>query len=482
MPSYPLPPLPERPKQGLAQSLAESIASQIANGAYKAGDRLPSLRELAQRFGYAKNTVVAAFEILVARGLLDPRRGAGYFVRDIKAAPHRQDAGGLTRAMDTVWLMRQQFAASDGHIVAGAGLPPAEWMSGARLDKLHHKIARAGLGTMSGYGDPFGYEPLRRHLVRNCGDLGIDAEPSEIVTFHGANDAADVLIRYFIPSGECVFVDEPGYYPLFGKLKLAGADIVGIPRRGDGPDVQALERSLRIKKPRLFFTQSVGQNPTGSDISPANAFRVLQLANEHNFLVVEMDPVGDFAPASAPRMCSLDQLDRTIYIGTFSKTFSAPLRVGFVACRADLAQGLADLKAITHVNSSEYCERTMDAVLTEGHYHRHLKGLRAKLAAARKTALALFDELGAEVFSRSPHSLYVWATLPGFADSIELAEILLREKIVLAPGRIFNLDSDPTSPWVRYNVAAGANPRFGKVLKAVLQRRHVQRPARRKLD
>jgi DNA-binding transcriptional MocR family regulator len=453
----------------LAGSLADTIARQIAEGTYRAGDKLPSLRELAGLHGVAKNTIVAA-ELLVAKGLIDPRRGSGYFVRtDAKPRPE-EEAGSLGRAMDIVWLMREQLKSEPGTLSVGDGFPPVAWLAEARLDKFHHKVVRTGLGSLFRYGHRFGYEPLRVHLVRKLGDFGIGTEPRQIVLTHGANHAMDILIRYFVPPGAAVLVDDPGYYPLFGKLKLAGARVIGVPREPDGPDVAALEALLQREHPRLFFTQSVGHNPTGSDTSAAKAYRILQLAQKHDLLLVENDPLADFKPTTAPRLSALDQLERTIYIGSFAKSFSAALRVGFIACSADLASDIADLKALIHVSSSEYAERTVDVILSEGHYQRYLAKLRQRLANATQEALAFFDGVGADIFVRSPSSLYLWAALPGVDDTLELAKALLQEKIVTAPGRVFRVDSSAVSRWGRYNVGAMADRRFASALRATLAR------------
>ena len=459
----------------IASSLADSLARQIAEGAFKPGDKLPSLRVLASLHDYAKNTVVAAFEMLVARGLVEPRRGSGYFVksqavdangRTSSAVAQDEATGSLGRAMDIVWMIREQFKTVPDALPVGDGFPPVEWLADVRLDKYHHRVVRTGLGTTFRYGTRFGYAPLREHLVGKLADFGIAVEPRQIVMTHGANDALDLVIRYFIPPGAVVLVDDPGYYLLHGKLKLAGARIVGVPRMPDGPDLVALEQLLITHKPRLFFTQSVAQNPTGSDTSPAKAFRILQLAQAHNLLIVENDALADFKPTASARLSSLDQLERTIYIGSVSKSFSAALRVGFIACNADLASDLADLKALVHVNSSEYCERMLDVILSEGRYQRHLARLRSRVAAAMVQAQDLLDELGASIFVRTPHSLYLWAALPGVEDSLTLARELQPRGLMLAPGRIFCVDAASPSPWSRFNVGALAQ---GKVRSALLE-------------
>ncbi|MES2532999.1 MAG: PLP-dependent aminotransferase family protein [Pseudomonadota bacterium] len=473
--SPPIKPTPSTPpakgrSASLPITLADAIERQIADGAFKAGDKLPSLRELAELHKYSKNTVVAAFELLVSRGLLEPRRGSGYFVLGRTAVKRKEEeAGNLGRAMDIVWLMREQLKTEPDMLGVGDGFPPVEWLADVRLDKYQQKVVRTGLGALFRYGSRFGYAPLRDHLVRKLADFGIGAEPRQIVLTHGANEAMDIVIRYFVPPGGKVLVDDPGYYPLFGKLKLASAEVFGVPRLADGPDLEALEQLLITQRPRLFFTQSLAHNPTGSDLSAAKAFRVLQLAQKYNLLIVEDDPLADFKPMSSPRLSSLDQLERTIYIGSFSKSFSAALRVGFIACGADLASDLADLKALIHVSSSEYCERTVDVMLSEGHYQRHLKRLRARLEEATTDANKLFESVGATVFARNAQSLYLWATLPGAPDSLELAQALLPQKIVMAPGRVFSIDSAEPSPWSRFNVGAVTDPRFATALRATLR-------------
>ena len=167
-------------------------------------------------------------------------------------------------------------------------------------------------------------------------------------------------------------------------------------------------------------------------------------------------------------MSALDQLERTVYIGSFSKSFSAALRVGFIACGAALASDLADLKALVHVSSSEYCERMVDVMLREGHYERHLVRLRQRLQAATGNALQVLDALGAKVHVRPTSSLYLWAAFPGVENSLTLAQDLMPEKIIMAPGRVFSVDPTAVSPWSRCNVGAVVSPRFQTALAAQL--------------
>ena len=450
----------------LAQQLAASLVEQIGNGTYRAGDRLPSLRECMRLFGHSKNTVINAYESLASQGLIEARHGLGFFVRHDAPATHESDDPlPYARAMDTVWLMRQQFVREPGHSPLGEGFPPVDWLMDMRLDKFTRQIMRTGVSTLFRYGNRLGNAGLRQHLVQKLASYSISATPRQIVTTHGANHALDLIVRRFVAPGDTVLVEDPGYYPLFGKLQLQGARMLPVPRLPDGPDIQVLEQHLRLHKPKLFFIQSVGHNPTGSDISPGVAHRLVQLAQAHNFILVDDDALADFKPASAIKVSALDQLRHSLYVGSFSKSVSAALRVGFIAGSKELIDELGDLKMLLHTSSSEFCERTVDVILMEGHFLRHLIRLQERLKAATAAGLQMLDEIGAQVFCRPEQSLYLWARFKHIDDARELTRQLLPKGFMIAPGHIFSPEQSRINPWTRLNVAYLNDPLLMAVFK-----------------
>ncbi|MBW0448488.1 PLP-dependent aminotransferase family protein [bacterium M00.F.Ca.ET.228.01.1.1] len=445
----------------LSSSMADTLARQIEEGVFPAGTKLPSIREYAEASGCSKNTVISAFETLTANGLIEPRRGSGFYVaRQVKAAAEPEDARVLDRAMDTVWLMREQLQVKPAVLNLGEGFPPIDWLEGTRLDQYHQRVVRTGVASLFRYGSRYGYLPLRQSLQQKLSGYEIDAPPSQIVLTHGANQAMDLVLRYFVRPGDAVLVDDPGYYPLFGKLKLSGANIIGVPREVDGPNLAELERCMVEHRPKLFFTQSVGHNPTGTDTSAAKAYRILQLAEHHDTVIVENDAFADLRPRSLTRIATLDQLRRTIYIGSFSKSVSAALRVGFLACNAALASDLADVKMLIHVSSSEYSERTLAAIVSDGHFMRHTNQLQEKLRRATAAGKNVLKKVGASIFKESDQSMYLWASLPGWPDSMKLAKAMLNHGVILAPGAVFSPTSDKVSPYCRFNVGYLSDERF----------------------
>lgn len=452
-----------QPTLSNANQVASDLRQQITEGTCAIGERLPSIRRLVAQYGFSKNTIVDAYERLIASGHVEARRGSGYYVSQRSAEPPAEDEpSSLDRALDSVWMMREQLNNDPQHLAVGHGIPPGQWLADNRLERIQQRVSRVALESMFQYGNPYGYRPLRDLLERKLAGFSIQARANQIVLTFGANEALDIVVRCLMRPGDIALVDEPGYYPLYGKLRLHGTTVVGVPREADGPDVATFERLVATTKAKVFFTQSVGQNPTGSDISPAKAFRLLQVAEKHGVTIVENDAVADLKPTAVSRLSSLDQLRRTVYIGSFTKSVAAALRVGFIAADAGLAERLADVKMLVHVSTSEYAERTVDAVLRAPEHPRQLVQLQQQVERATRHAAKVLTGLGANLFCSPSHTLYLWAEFPWAPDSLALAKNLLKDKVALAPGAFFGIDARHVSAWSRYNVGYVVDPKFAR--------------------
>jgi DNA-binding transcriptional MocR family regulator len=276
---------------------------------------------------------------------------------------------------------------------------------------------------------------------------------------HGANHAMDLIIRRYVSAGDNVLVDDPGYYPLLAKIALAGASAIGVNRRHDGPDTADLEAKARATGARLFFTQSLAHNPTGGSITFGTAYSVLRVATEFNLLVIEDDPFADILPYTAPRLAALDQLERVIYIGTFSKTLAGSFRAGYLAGAANLASELNELKVITTISTSAHDERLIFQLIENGHYLKHLRRLRARASAATAESVEALEALGLTIRRPIGGGFYLWVDLPEHMGGEDLAHDAAKSGIFIAPAANFSTDQNPP-PAMRINVAHGANPVF----------------------
>ena len=250
---------------------------------------------------------------------------------------------------------------------------------------------------------------------------------------------------------------------MFGNLRLQGVDMLAVPRNPDGPDLATLEKLAAAHRPKVYFTQSVMQNPTGTDMSPHVGFKVLQAAERHNFTIVEDDIFCDLQVKPTPRLATLDQLNRVIYVRSFSKTLSGSLRVGFVACAQDTANQLADIKMLTSITTSLFTERLIYLMLVDGHYRKYLSRLHERLGAARLDVVRAFERIGLELFVEPADGMFVWARFPHIEDSLALAETAQRGGLMLAPGTVFRPHLE-RSPWMRFNVAVCEEPRVQALL------------------
>jgi DNA-binding transcriptional MocR family regulator len=438
----------------LANQIVAGIKRQIDDRHLRPGSKLPSIRNFAKTYGISRFTVVESYDRLVAMGYLQSRRGAGFYTA---AAPTPAEApvpsDNHKRNEELVWLIRRLLEADESTLLAGGPWLPNSWLDEAGIRASLNVLARKNGAYLLEYGEPFGYLPLREHLALMLSSLGITAHPGQILLTQGTSQALELVIRYLLKPGDAALVDDPGYYNMFGNLRLQGVTMLAVPRNLDGPDVGVLEQLAAAHRPKVYFTQSVMQNPTGSDMSPHVAFKLLQAAERHSFMVVEDDIFCDLQVKTTPRLATLDQLKRVIYARSFSKTLSGSLRVGFLACTQDIANELADIKMLTSITTSQFTERLVYLMLVDGHYRKYLSRLHERLGEARVNVMRAFERIGLELFVEPTDGMFVWARFPHVDDSLTLAEASQRDGIMLAPGVVFRPHLE-RSPWMRFNVTA----------------------------
>ncbi|MGS0742703.1 aminotransferase-like domain-containing protein [Glaciimonas sp. GG7] len=454
----------------LVEQIVRSIETRIDDKLLRTGARMPSIRQYADLNGVSRFTVVESYDRLVAKGFLESRRGSGFYVRErsplINAHQGAPSDPFPTPLIDVVWLVRSMFRQMPTQKKPGSGTLPVEWLDGDLIANALRAISRQNSSQLLGYGDPQGFLPLRQQLQLKLAELEIAVTPEQIVTTTGVTQGLDIVARHFTQPGDVIFVDDPSWFLMFGSFAALGAKVIGIPRLGDGPDIAKLAELAAIHKPKLYVLVSVLHNPTSTSLSAAQAFQILKIAEEHDFTLVEDDIYCDMHPGSAvqpaTRLATLDQLNRVIYLGGFSKTLSANLRVGFMACSRSMAQHLTDRKMLTSLTTSEIGERVVYKILSEGHYRKHADRLRTKLDSARDKTIRHLERLGMNVDIVTPAGMFVWVDV-GF-DTNVLAEKAAAQGFMLAPGSLFSPNQLPSSR-MRINVAAMSDPGIWRFLE-----------------
>lgn len=446
-----------------------SVRARIDGRAIGKGAKLPSVRKLAEQLEVSKSTVVEAYDRLAAEGIVEARRGSGFYVAHSPAPPPLtlDAAPPLNPGIDLRAIVRQALEERPNAPQPAAGWLPETWLQTEALDKALRAATRGPSAAKLRYDSPLGFEPLRRLIASRLAERGAPIAPQQIVLTDSATQGLDLAARLFLSPGDCVVIDDPHYFNIVQLLNMHRAKIVLAPFLRDGPDLAALEAVFAEHRPRLYMTVAGPHNPTGATWSPANAHRALKLAERHDVVIIEDDIYGDFEPAPTPRLASFDGFERVIQVGGFSKTISAALRVGYVAARPDWAEALVDLKLAATLGNSALAATVIHRLLTEGGYRRHLDTLRPKLSAAIAASVRRLSALGLVPWVEPRGGMFLWAELPDGLDAVEVASEALKEDVIFAPGRAFS----PNARWrghMRFNVATSSEPRFVEALERAM--------------
>lgn len=445
----------------LVVQIVEGFRTAIQNGGLRPGAKAPSIRQFAHAHGVSTYTVVDAYDRLVALGYFVSRPLSGFFVRQREALA-RLNAGSAPAeaanySFDSMWYLRRVFEARALRMKPGCGWLPGDWLFEEGMRRSLRNLAAENV-DLGGYGEPKGFASLRQ-LVRDLlAEQEIAVSADQVLLTQGSSQAMDLVARRLVRPGDAVLVDDPGYPNMLFSLRFLGARLIGVPRTPEGYDLAALEALVQQHRPKVFFTQPRLQSPTGSVASLAHLHRVVLLAEQHQFTVVENDIYADLDPEPRPSLASLDQLQRVVYISSFSKTISPNIRVGFMAAPPDLLEDFAQLKMISGLTSSEFSERLAYGALVDGRWRKHLRGLRERLAQAHQRVAQQLENLGFELFCEPKAGMFLWARHPEIANATELAYKAAEQDILLGPGHLFAPDLQP-SPWFRFNVAFTEEPR-----------------------
>ena len=452
----------------LVTQIVDGFRRLIDEQTLRPGAKVPSVRHFAATHEVSAFTVADAYDRLVAQGRLVSRPQAGFFV---KRRPDEAPRGLRTSvndfSFDSAWYLRKIFENRQLELKPGCGWLPRDWLFEDGMKRALRQVSCDNI-DLAGYGHPLGLPELRQHLAEALSEQELAVSPDQVLLTQGSSQALDLVVRRMVRPGDAVLVDQPGYSNLLFMLRVQGARLIGVPRTPGGYDLAALETLVREHQPQIFFTQPRLQSPSGSTASLPQLHRLLKLCEKYDLTVVENDLYSDLDPEARPSLASLDQIQRVIYVNSFSKTLSPNVRVGYLVARPERIEELAQLKMVAGLTSSELNERLVFAALTDSRWRRHVKGLRERLGQAQQDTQAWLGALGFEVFGAPRAGMCLWARHPALADSAAVAQAGAEHGIMFGPGHLFMPDLAPTD-WFRFNVAFCADPRIRAHLQGLLR-------------
>jgi GntR family transcriptional regulator/MocR family aminotransferase len=430
-------------KTPLAEQIRKGIGAAIESGVLAPGARLPSWQDLAAQLGVARGTVRSAYERLASAQLIVASRATGTHVADRPSPVIRQD-----KAPDPGSFMEMYQELTAGPAIFQMGVPAQESFPAKLFSRMHTKAVRAEMSAPALYPDPRGELELRREIAAYLAlARGIECTPSQIIVTGGFSSGLGLALRVLNLDRKKVWVENPGFPFTRHGLELAGLSIVPIPVDAEGIDVgyglkHAPDGALAVVTP--------GQEaPLGVTLSLARRSRLLDWAAQQRAWVIEDDYLSELQlrGRATPALASLDRSGRVIHIGSFSKTLTPALRLGFVVAPPALAARFAEVAACLAPAPGPSVQLATAEFIRDGHYIRHLRRTKRLYAAQGD---ALLKCLGAHVSNVAIAGLAAIVQLPDGVSDIAIA----RETAS------FGLAPTPLSLWY----ASTASARSGLLL------------------
>ena len=434
-------------RRPLYVQIADGITEAIDGGAVGPGERLPTMRALAQQVGVALITVAQAYELLVTQGRVSARVGRGTFVSPKRPAPDaylrgwEPDVGRFLQAERMEGVLEELSRANrPGVISLATGHPATQTFPMVEFGKAMNRTLLDDSPEIMQYRANSGDPDLCAALAAGLRARGAAVDPGDIIVSSGAQQAADIVASTLLGTRETVAVESPSYPGTLGVFDARGATYVEIASDEHGVRVDDVERVFAEYRPRLFYLNPVSQNPTGRVLPERRGKAIVALARRYDVVILEDQTGWVFtydAPAPPP-LAAHDSDGRVIVMESLSKSIFPALRIGYLAAKGGLRPPLEAAKLRADSFTSTLMQRALWRFVTTPAYTRHLKNARTLYRNRRDTFAAALAADVPWLDLRPPAAgTSLWLTLPARISTRAAFDACAREGVLVMPGEPF---------------------------------------------
>lgn len=359
------------------EQICMAIRARIISGELVEGGKLPPTRSFATEIGVSRSTIVTAYEQLVAEGYLKSTQGSGHIICGI---------GEVELVTSPV---RPEVVRENERVVEPrpfqAGQPDMRLFPYRQWSKTVSRVCRINPQSMLVGGGPFGNIELRKAIAEHIAEWrGITASAGQIIVTAGATDALEICTRTLTVSGDVIGLEDPGYLPLRQFIKSQGLRPEYLKVDDQGANLPS-----ETKNARLCVLTPSHQFPLGGAMSPNRRVGFIKWADANDGWIIEDDYDSEFrfSGRPIPAMAGFDQLNQTIYVGSFSKIFSNSLRLGYIVVPAALIERFRATIITRGPRASYMPQQALAAFIENGEFYRHLRRMRRIYGERRKFLL-----------------------------------------------------------------------------------------------
>lgn len=423
------------------------IEQNIREGILKPGQKLPSVRELKQQYQTSISTVQNGYEYLIIHGLVVSVPKSGYYVANRPdAAPEQPDTRHRPVVRDAVFKhhlalttsLRAGRKISEFNVAApGNLLIPQKLL----LRTMQQTIREHGAGLLRYY-PPNGSPELRNHIAKRAAAYKTFFNPDELLVTDGALQALYIALASVCDAGDVIAVESPCVFSVLEVIRVLNLKVIEVPVSSSaGLDVDLLRKACRGNAVKAVIVTPNFQNPTGMLLTDEQKKSLVSLALEFNVAIIENDIYGDlhFYGARPATIRSFDDSGIVLTYSSYSKTLAAGIRLGWLAA-GKFTQRAEQIRFALGSTVSPLYQETVNRLLADHRYDRHLRGFRMQLAAnAHQTTQLILENFPEKTVIVTPAGGYnAWVRMPDGTDMDQFYAQCLQIGIRFTPGYTFS--------------------------------------------
>ena len=332
-------------------------------------------------------------------------------------------------------------ASKPGIISFAGGLPNPDLFPVKEIQEAAQHVLQTDGKNALQYSVTEGYYPLRKFISeRYKHRKGLDIPPENILITNGSQQALDLIGKAFIDPGDHVLLERPSYLGAIQCLSMFQPQLSDISLENDGINMEEFKNALKEKDIKLFYCIPNFQNPTGVSYSLQKRKEIAEEIRKYNTMLIEDDPYGDICfGETAPDNIRKYNQEQVILLGSFSKTVSPGMRLGWVAAEPEIIETLTRMKQASDLHSNYLSQRIMYQFLTDHDPDVHIRKICLEYSKQKNTMMDMIRKyFPANITYAEPQGgMFLWLTLPSSVDSRDVLAESIKEKVIFVPGDTF---------------------------------------------